>query len=430
MIFVEVLKEAEAATGAGTKKAIQEALAKLDSLGRDLMRYAMDPYKVFGVRKYDQPESFATEDPVNMSFLFEVLDDLAARVITGNEAREAVTATLSQFTAETASFIERILDKDPRAGFSADTFNKVWPDERVPTFEVMLADKCEEIEDFEKHVTFPCLADTKLDGTRTIAIVRKDQPVEYRARSGKPSSHLDGLFDEELHALRERLDYDFVMDGETFAGNFTVTMNAKKSDNQEAKNDLKFMAFFVMPLEDWINQATTITMRQARAMIEEYLKDCVKLKVPKGREVIDYQDMVAYCNEVIDQDAQEGLILKTWDDVYQWDRSYTWVKVKRFYDVDARMVSFYPGRKKSRLENTVGGANCVAFLESGERVEFKVGSGFSDALRNDMKNNPDKWLKATHVITYQEISKAKGKEFRSLRFCTYNYTRDDKLVEI
>lgn len=430
MIFVEVLKEAEAANGAGTKKAIQEALAKLDPLGRNLMRYAMDPYKVFGVRKYDPPTSFASKDPADISFLFEVLDDLAARAITGNEARETVTTTLSQFTAETASFIERVLDKDPRAGFSADTFNKIWPNDRIPTFEVMLADKCEEVEDFEKYVTFPCLADTKLDGTRTIAIVRKDRPVEYRARSGKPSSHLDGLFDEELQTLRDRLDYDFVMDGETFAGNFTETMNAKKSDNHEAKNNLKFMAFFVMPIEDWINQSTTITMRQARAMVEEYLKDCVKLKVPKGREVKDYQDMVAYCNEVIDQDYQEGLILKTWDDVYQWDRSYTWVKVKRFYDVDARIVGFYPGRKKSRLENTVGGVNCVAFLESGERVEFNVGSGFSDAMRDDMKNNPDTWLKATHVITYQEVSKAKGKELRSLRFCTYNYTRDDKLVEI
>jgi hypothetical protein len=72
----------------------------------------------------------------------------------------------------------------------------------------------------------------------------------------------------------------------------------------------------------------------------------------------------------------------------------------------------------------------VAFLESGERVEFNVGSGFSDDQRADMKANPQKWLDATHVIKYQEVSRSKSKSVASLRFCTYEHARDDKTVEI
>jgi DNA ligase-1 len=449
MKFVEVLKECEAAGGAGTKKAIQAALAKLDVDGRRLMAYAMDPYTVFGVKKFERPAGFASEDPADIEFFFEMLDKLAKREITGDAARAIVRASLSFFTEETASYLERVIDKDPRAGFSADTFNKVWKEEKIPTFEVMLADKCEDTEDFEKYITFPCQADFKYDGQRTIAIVKEGFPVEYRARSGKESEHLNGLFDLELLALREIVGYDFIMDGEAFASDFTETINAKKAGNDAAKNNLKLRAFFMMPLTEWIAQKTDITMKQNRENLIELLtkvesalhiqhmtlgdegkKPVIKVILSEGKIVNNYHEMMEYCNEAIDIHKQEGLILKELEAVYTWDRSFSWCKVKRFYDVDARIVGFYPGRPKSRLENTVGGVNCVAFLESGERVEFNVGSGFNDDDREDMRVNPEKWLKATVVIKYQDVSRSKSKTVASLRFCTFEHIRDDKLVEI
>jgi len=449
MNFVEVLKEAEAANGAGTKKAIQAALAKLDPTGRALMRYAMDPYKVFGVKKFDRPASYAQQDPADISPLFQLLDDLADRNLTGDAARGAVSQALSNFTEETAAYIERVIDKDPRAGFSADTFNKVWKDdETIPTFEVMLADKCEDTDDFEKNVTFPCLADVKYDGQRTIALVRLGRPVEYRARSGKEMDHLAGLFDAELLLIRNIVGYDFVMDGESFASDFTETINAKKTGNDKAKANLKLHCFFMMPLTHWIAQKTDITMEANRLALEELLpqvraklnldQDALGEAVQVEPKVIltdsaivnNYAEMTARCNHVIDDLKQEGLILKELQAVYTWDRSFAWCKVKRFYDVDARIVGFYAGRPKTRLADTVGGVNCVAFLESGERVEFNVGSGFSDDDRADMKANPEKWLKATVVIKYQDVTRSKSKAVASLRFCTFERIRDDKLVEI
>lgn len=454
MKFVEVLKEAESANGAGTKKAIQAALAKLDANGRKLMRYAMDPYMVFGVKKFERPTQYAEVDGGHyglepaLKVFFETCDDLAARELTGDAARTAVSNVLALFTEETAAYLERVIDKDPRAGFSADTFNKVWKDEKIPTFEVMLADKCEDTDDFEKNVTFPCLADVKYDGQRTIAIVRSGRGVEYRARSGKESEHLNGLFDLELLLIRDIVGYDFVMDGEAYASNFTETMNAKKSTDDKAKANMRLRCFFMMPLTDWIAQKTDITMGQNRENLQELLTQVkAKLTLPADElgeplsvlqkvtlsdsEIVnDYHEMTERCNHVIDNLKEEGLILKEIDAVYVWDRSFAWCKVKRFYDVDARIVGFYAGRPKTRLADTVGGVNCVAFLESGERVEFNVGSGFSDEDRADMKANPEKWLKATVVIKYQDVTRSKSKQVASLRFCTFEHIRDDKLVEI
>lgn len=266
---------------------------------------------------------------------------------------------------------------------------------------------------------------------RTIAVV-KDNIVEYYSRSGKVAYELDGLFDEDLRAIHAHLKYDFILDGERYASNFTETMNAKKAGNDEAKKNLRFRAFFLMPLTDWVAQKTMITMRQNRKALESILNNagCTKIILSEGHEVKNYHEMMEFCNEAIDKFGVEGLILKDWNATYAWKRSFAWTKVKRFYDVDARIVGFYPGRPKSRLENTIGGVECIGFLESGERVEFRCGSGFSDEQRADMKANPDKYLAATHVFKYQEVSRSKSKAVASLRFPTYEHSRDDKIVEI
>lgn len=430
--FVEVIRECEEANGAGTKKAIQAALAKADPIAQRLIKEALDPYRVFGVKKFEAPDHYNTEDTTDYAMVFDYLDRLASRDLTGDAARCAVTNMLSQFTEETAGYIVRIIDKDLKAGFSADTFNKIHKTNKIPTFEVMLADKCETPEEFLERLTFPCQADWKYDGQRTIAIVRAGQPVEYRARSGKLSEHLNGLFDEDLLRIREYLTVDFVMDGEAFASDFTETINAKKSGNDKAKANLRLRAFFMMPLTDWIAQSTNNTMRSNRRTLERVLREqnCTKVILSEGREVKDYADMVAYCNEVIDVHKQEGLILKNWESTYQWDRTIDWCKVKRFYDVDARIVGWYKGRPKSRLENTCGGITVEGRDEHGRPFRCNVGSGFSDEVRDDIANNFDaKYKHKTAVVTYQEISKAKDSELFSLRFPTYNHVRDDKYVE-
>jgi DNA ligase-1 len=428
--FVEVIKACESANGAGSKEVIKAALKTADPTATRLISEALNPYRVFGIRKYDSPTKYCGFAKDDFSPFFNMLDKLASRELTGNAASFAVTQILGLYDAETASYLERILDKDLKAGFSAETAVKIFPG-LIPIFSVMLADKCEDIEDFEKRVTFPCQADAKYDGIRTVAIV-KESSVEYYSRSGKIAFELVGLFDEELMRIRAFYKEDFVLDGERFAGNFTETMNAKKSGNDAAKANLRFRAFFLMPLTDWVAQQTTITMRTNRQNLEHILTqtNCQKIIISEGREVKDYQDMMSYCNEVIDQLCQEGLILKDWNSTYVWDRDYAWIKVKRFYDADCRIVGFYNGRPKSRLEKTLGGISVVGFLESGERVECNVGSGFSDELRSEIWNNQSAWLGRTVVIRYQEVARSKGKEVASLRFPTYERDRDDKIVEI
>jgi len=425
--FVQVIKECEKAEGAGTKKAIQAALATADGEAKALITAALNPYMTFGVRLFDPP-THPTKGESSPQPFMSLLHRLSNRFLTGDAARAAVTQTLSLYSAEDAAYLTRVLDKDLRCGFSAETANKVWKEKVIPTFEVMLADKCETAEEFEEQVSFPCQADVKYDGNRTIAIVRAGQPVEYRARSGKPSEHLNGLFDEDLTAIRARIATDFVLDGEAFASDFTETMNAKKEGNDTAKANLRLRAFFMMPLEDWMVQKTSITMRDTRQRLDFLIKEakCTKVILSEGREVRDYQDMIAYCNEVIDVHKQEGLILKNWNAPYQWARTIDWCKVKRMHDVDGQVYAVYPGRAKSRLEGTLGGICVRGVDEKGISFDVNVGSGFSDEMRAEIWENQKNFIGKTVTIKYQEKSMAKNAKEMSLRFPVFMHVRDDK----
>jgi len=448
--FVRVLKECESAGGAGSKDVIKQSLITLDEDGRKLFEYAMDPFLVFGVKKFDEPQHFADTDACTDRFL-ELLDLLAARKITGNAAREWVTNILSQYTEDTAKYLSRVIDKDLQAGFSLETFNKIAAKEGwslIRDFTVQLADKCADADEFERYITFPCQADVKYDGERNIAFQLLEESnfapagSSYRSRSGKIAAHMNGLFDEELARIREYLGYDFVLDGERMAKDYIETINAKKSgaEGEAGKANMRFRAFFLMPLADWIAQKTEITTRQNREALQEILAacKCEKIILSEGREVTDYADMIAHCDEVTapgfdnQPKGHEGLILKDWNSTYEWDRSHAWTKVKKFYDADARILSWELGKKRNAAR--MGRVNVGGWLEDGTYFECGVGSGWGDKDRDDCAANFDeKWLGKTVVVKYQEVSKGKNKDHASLRFPTVDQAklfRDDKIVPL
>jgi len=458
--FIEVLKKCESASGNGSKKVIQAALSELSDTGKKLVHYAMSPYLTFGVKKFTAPEKYADFDS-DIRIVFDVLDALASREMTGDVARTAVKLMMGAFTKESASYIERILNKDLRAGFSASTFNKIHPDSSVPVFDLMLADKCSDEADFEKNVQFPVLGDVKYDGKRFVAIVTKNKHhslplgVTYFSRSGLEAFECNGLFDSELMQIQEFIQNnsdednssglyglddasDFILDGELFGNDFTDTMNAKADDAFEAKARLKIRAFFIMSVQDWLDKKTTITMRQNRENIRKITESLAlkKIKNTDCKMLRKYSDIVQYANEVQTpgfdgtKNGHEGLILKNPNSTYTWDRSKDWIKVKKFYDADCVILSWEPGSKNTRNEHRMGAVDVQGYLEDGTLVQCKVGSGFSDEQRDDFVLNFEKnWKNKVIEVKYQEVTKSKSKDVHSLRFPTFVRIRDDKIVE-
>lgn len=463
--FVQVIQACEIAGGGGSKLAIREALATMDETAYRLIWEGLNKYRVYGVKKFDFPTTFANVDG-DFNTVFDLLNFLATRKLTGNAARDGITSVLANFTAETAKYLARIIDHDFDAGFSADTFNNVliarelggpleprlkeitkalkvkgirqWSHLKVfpllvPTFEVQLADKPESEEDYAAQ-EYPCQADIKYDGERNVAIVKLGSPIVHFSRSGLEAEHMAGVFDEELIKMRDHLGYDFILDGERAAASFEETMNAKKSGSD--KSGMRIRAYFLMPLDHWMVQETDVTMEASRETLGNVLKDLglKKIILSEGKIVHDHHEMMNYANEVIDDTSRpkserEGLILKRLKEVYRWERNSAWMKIKRFYPVDLRVIGWYYGKPGSRLEKVMGGVIVEGTDEKGKKIRTRIGSGFSDQDRS----NPDQWKDATIEAKYQEMSQgANAKKAKSdiwqLRFPTIERVRDDKKV--
>lgn len=417
--FVQAISQAEKFS---TKKEKFAALTGLDKIGQRLVREALDPYRVFGVRKYDAPKIFNTKDSQEyFNRFFGLLDDLHSRKLTGNAARTAVTNTLGLFTKETASYLARVLNKDLDCGANESTFNKIYPG-IIPTFEVMLASKIDEKYKWD----FPCIAEAKYDGTRLIAVC-ENGVVEYFSRSGKPSDFCNGIFDAELAKMEKRVGAPIVLDGEALASDFTETLNAKGSKGVEAKKALRFYAFDIMFLSEW--KAQNCNRKQAvRSAIVEALVNELDLKLikkSKHKTIHNLIEAKAFYNEML-KEGFEGLIIKKPEAMYEFDRSKNWSKWKPCFSVDGKILSVYEGRPGSRLVGMLGGITVGGEDENGNKFECDCGSGFSDQMRNEIWSKRKSVIGKMVEIEYQEMSKVKGRNEFSLRFPVFVKFRPDK----
>lgn len=455
--FVDCIAAAEATTKREPK---MEALRTLDEDGKRLVQEALNPYRIFGIKKWPKITKFADVD-IGAQAFFDLLDALHARELTGNDARDAVIITLSSYTENSAKYLARVIDKNLKCGVTETTVNKVFPD-LVPTFGIMLAKKVESNFKF----TFPVLAEFKMDGQRLAAKV-KNSFVEYISRSGKPSDFCKGLFDEELFRIEQYVGYPFVIDNEVLATDFTETMNAKSSTNDDAKSKLRLFAFDFMSLEDWDNQRCLIEQMERSTFLENIITTLRLEKVVKTASKVchNYEELFEFYNYALKM-GFEGLILKNMTGLYEWDRSENWYKWKPIIDVDLEIVGIYAGKDDTKNEGLMGGFNLEGYDENNNHIITNCGSlklGKKDSpldvfiqqlvkdggydlhtmsiddegnickMSNDeffrtyVMRNQNEFLGRTAHIQAQELSKAKDRpDCFALRFPVLYNIRDDK----
>lgn len=452
-----------------TKKEKYAALSGLNYEGVRLLLETENPYRVFGIKKWDAPEVYANVDPSFVQF-FTLLDQLADRVLTGNAARIAVTAVLSQYTERTASVLERVLRKDLKCGANTRTFEDVYPNLKIPGFEMMLCGKIEFIKNelgeivYPKYKwSFPCYGEVKYDGMRLITLV-SNGGVEYLSRSGKPANQWAGLFDEELAMLEKDVGEPIVVDGEALAfGGMQSTAKAKGSKND--KSGMRFFAFDWMTLAEWKAQNCPVEYEERADSLKEAIARLKLTKIIKStaRKLNNLVEATEFYTEVIElglPGQDEGLIIKTVNGKYEWNskkRTMTWSKWKPTIDVDVTIVGVYEGKADTKNEGRLGGFLVEGEDENGNKIKSRCGgfkvnskkfkdwiavfakangialqkiydSGVSkdEFFRTYAWNNPDMFIGQTCTIETQELSKAEGSETFALRFPFFLMLRDDK----
>jgi|TARA_B100000073_G_scaffold130991_1_gene107315 hypothetical protein len=369
-----------------------------------------------------------------------ILEDLISRKVTGHDARDRCDAVLAKLNYHDAIIFKRILNRDLRLGMGIKTINKVWKG-LIPEFGVMLCSPANE-KTLDK-MDYPCLAQLKLDGMRSVVIVNNDS-VQVKSRSGK-DIQLHGEFDEQFSKLAQ--GGSWVFDGELLVlgddgnpldrktGNGILNKAVKGTITPEDAKRVRMIVWdmirgdgFAKGWDDRFNYnlrfkslhqyLTGFTQGWIAGMAQCGENIQPKMQLVVTRQVANYEEANTWAQEVMAQ-GHEGIILKSTAGLYENKRVNHQIKIKAELEADLVVTDWIEGtgRNEGRL-----GALTVESADGG--VKVNVGSGFSDELRDEITK--DSILGSIITVRYNEIIQDKNSSTKSLFLPRFLEVRLDK----
>lgn len=217
---LDALNEIAAVSSRNEKQALVTKYAKESSLFVHVLKTAYDPFINFGILPAKDAKGtgalcFGESGTYNgrpASFVFDLLDALQMRVLTGNAARNALNDILSKLNEKSGDLLIRILRKDLRAGFSESTCNKAVKG-LIPEFPYMRCclPKDAKLEKFRWDIGV--LSQEKADGMFANANVRKsgEEPITFEllSRQGSvfPMKEFAKLTEQAIKTLSPEFQY-------------------------------------------------------------------------------------------------------------------------------------------------------------------------------------------------------------------------------
>jgi DNA ligase-1 len=358
------------------------------------VRMALDPLVTFGVKKVPERTGVITGQGLDW-YSFKVLaNQLINRELTGHAARDAIELAKNVATTEQWNgFYRRILIKDLRCGMSEKTVNKVakqgWPQYAVPIFGCQLA---HDSANHEKKMTGVKQIEVKLDGVRVLAVCRGGK-VELFSRNGKQFHNFPHIIAEIESVLAIKpAPYDCVLDGEVMSADFQDLMKQLQRKDGKKATDAVLHLFDFIPLVDflkglWDKKQTDRSNYVKYWVLEneallEHVQACawedVDLNTTKGEE------RFIELNKAAVDGGYEGVMIKDVNAPYTCKRSHAWLKAKPFIEVTLTVVGVEEGT--GRNEGRLGAFICEG-RDDGKDISVNVGSGFSDAQRDEYWTN-------------------------------------------
>ena len=398
-------------TSTNAKIKVFEQYSEIDDI-REILVRIYSPYIQFGVGSKNCKKLSHICDSDDAYELFDLLDDLSNRHLTGHAAVGAVNAFILA-NKEHEQLIYNILDKDLKTRTAASIINKGIPG-LIPQFKVALAEAINDMPDFENEEWF---GSRKLDGVR--CIIRKEQDeISAHSRSGKEFETLDKLLDEV-----SKIEGDFVLDGEVCIvdengnENFQDIMKQIRRKNHTIDN-LKMFVFDMLTLQEFDEQkgVTPLYVRYENSIRALHIANCNEnIMEVLGQDVIPNVEYFNKLNDDATAAGHEGIMIRK-NSGYKGKRSKDILKVKKFHDAEYKVVGATNGDIRIVEEGKQKIIIClsnIVIVHKGNKVG--VGSGFSIDQRKEFYKDHSKILGKTVTIQYFEESQNKDGEW-SLRF--------------
>jgi len=364
--------------------------------------YCLNNMITFGVA--DVPTS-QNDGPGLLPEDFYILaDQLKNRELTGHAARDA--ATSEQWN----DWYRRILIKDLRCGVSLKTVNNVKKG-TIPVFTCMLAHSGD---NNPKKITGDCVVEYKYDGVRAIIIVQNGNAVIY-SRNGKLLTN----FPHIEKAFSKKIFDDLVFDGEVMSKDFQSLMKQVHRKEGAQTEDAYFALFDFLPIDEFQTGSGTLPLINRKELLKgfqssEYFDDCVVVTKYDVLNIEDDADKFKGINNTAIEEGYEGIMVKPINGLYECKRSYGWLKMKPYIEVTLKVIDIEEGTGKN--EGSTGALVCEG-TDEGKHIKVNVGTGLSDANRDDIWNSVDTVIGQLVEIRADAITISQDSdELYSLRF--------------
>ena len=257
----------------------------------------------------------------------------------------------------------------------------------VPKPDIMLAKSYSEGIDLSQY-----WVSEKYDGVRALW-----DGKQFISRGGN-IYHAPEWFTE--YFPEQRLDGELWIARQSFELLVSTVRDRKPDD--DAWKKVKYMVFDLPDAEDIFD----IRLNKLNLIINE--SQIPWLETVKQIKVTSHRALMAYLEEITNAGA-EGLMLHKGSSYYRGKRSSDLLKVKPFEDAEAVVISHIAG--KGKHEGRLG----ALLVKLSNGIEFKLGSGFTDAERESPP-------KIGTIITYRFRGKTKN---GIPRFASYLRIRSD-----
>ena len=382
------------------------------------LRYTYTPFKQYYVtsKNCKKRSDLCSKQPAYDN-LFDMLDDLDGRQITGHQAISEVNAFI-EANKEYEDLIFNIIDRNLKTRSTTSMINKIVPG-LVPTFDVALADTYKDSTkkkvDFNKDSWY---VSRKLDGVRCIAYIDESGEPKFFSRSGKEFDTLGKIAEQIKKAgLRKIvLDGEICMVDENGDEDFQGIIKEIKRKDHTIQTP-KFLVFDILHQDEFDNKTSDRIFSERQDELETFfdtydfdgfIEQVYQFYVDSEEDLQDHMDTAVQSN-------WEGLMLRK-DAPYQGKRSSDIMKVKKFHDAEYVVIDtenainrvIVDGREveEEMLRN-------VIVEHRGNRVQ--VGSGFSQDQKRHYYQHPEEILGKTITVQFfEETTDQNGNH--SLRF--------------
>ena len=401
-----------------------------------ILKFIYDPYTRTGISKAKLAKALKIAEARgpyvigNEPFISytEMIDYLKTHT-TGNDCDITMAARFINCTKvmypEAEELAKAIVTQDLKIGVTATSLNKVYGADFIPKIGCMLGTLYGDVG--PEKTKWPCIVTEKLDGIRRI-LVKENGVCRCYSRSGHEDTGLIEIVEDAKY-----LPNNTVYDGELLAaGTFKDCIAQRQATNSIAnskgdKTGLTFNVFDMVPLDEFRagisnDKALVRKITLGATLMDESIQHLepdkwpmliqafgihTELKAIRPVPILGLVKCMADVEPIVNEiwaRGGEGVMLNSTVGKYEIKRSKELLKVKHTEEHVLEVVDILEGTGK--FEGMMG-----ALVVDYNGNKLGVGSGFNDAQRKDIWDNPEKYLgRSIEIDTFGESTNALGEK--------------------